>query len=87
MAADPLDRIFTKLDLIDANITGMKEAASADRQMLSSHLIECANRNEVLHKRIDDIKSGQRWWTGKLITVGVGGGGLGAWLNRLFEGK
>lgn len=88
MAADPMmDRIFSKLDAISEKIGHVREEASADRQMLASHLSECASRNAVIHKRIDDIKAGQRWWTGKLITAGLGGGGLGAWLHELFKGR
>lgn len=87
MTTDPLDRIFNKLDSIDANITAIKTEAAADRQLLASHLQECTTRTQVIHKRIDDIKSGQRWWAGKIITAVFGGGAVGAWFHKLFEGR
>lgn len=87
MAVDPLDRIFAKLDEISKTVGHTREEASADRQLLASHLAQCHGDKLAIHKRIDDIKAGQRWWTGKLLGAVVSGGGLGAWLHELIKGK
>lgn len=84
---DPLDRIFNRLEGIDDKLSKIREDAASDRQQLSSHLLECETRNQVIHQRIDAIKGGQRWWAGRIITAVFGGGVVGAWFHKLFDGR
>lgn len=87
MPADPLDRIFSKLDSIDAGVSKVREEASADRAMLEAHLKECTERNAVIHKRIDDVKRTQRWWAGKLLGAALSGGGIAEIARQLFGSR
>lgn len=87
MVYDPLDRVILKLDTIDEKLTKIREEAAADRQKLNSHLLECSDRNGVVHRRIDDIKRTQRWWAGKLLGAAAAGGGLSEIIRQMFGGK
>lgn len=72
-----LARIESTLGQVATDIRTIMTEAAADRQKLDSHLLECTARNAVIHKRIDAIKTTQRWWIGQLILAAVGGGSLG----------
>lgn len=83
---ESVERILTKLDTMDEKLSKIREEASADRQKLDSHLVECASRNSAIHSRIDDMKRTQRFWSGKLIGAALGGGGF-ATLLEWMRGK
>lgn len=84
MADDPLIRVYEKLDLIRTSIEGIRVEAATDRAQLAAHLLECTNRNAAIHKRIDDMKSTQRWWSGKMIGAALTGGGFAEVTRFLF---